>query len=93
MVHSLTTSKVNAKVPQGSVLALTLFFLHINDLIFIPFDAPDDLFLTLTISYADYTILMKSTVYTFNLLATKYLLVDHVNVVHSSNENLVRNSS
>ena len=63
--------KINAGVPQGSVLAPTLFLLHINDLLSIPVDAPEDPFPTNTVSYADDTNLIKSTIYKSSLQASE----------------------
>jgi hypothetical protein len=85
--------KINAGVPQGSVLAPTLFLLHINDLLSIPVDAPEDPFPTLTVSYADDTNLIKSTIYKSSLQASERLQVDRENVVRSLNDNLARISS
>ena len=82
--------KLNAGVPQGSVLAPTLFLLHINDLLSIPVDAPEDPFSTLTVTYADDTNLIKSTIYKSNPLASERLSVDRANVVRSLNDNLAR---
>ena len=59
--------KINAGVPPRSVLAPTLFLLYTNDLLFIPVDAPGDPSTTLTVSYADDTNLIKSTIYKSSL--------------------------
>ena len=85
--------KIKAGFFQGSVLAPTLFLLHINDLLSFPVDAPEDPFPTLTVSYADDTSLIKSTIYKSNSQASECLLADHANVVRSPNENLARISS
>ena len=82
--------KINAGVPRGSVLAPTLFLLHINDLLSIPVDAPEDPFPTLTVSYADDTNLIKSTIYKSSLQASECLQVDREDVVRSLNDNLVK---
>ena len=84
--------KINAGVSQGSVLAPTLFLVHINDLLSIPVDAPADPFPTLTVSYADDTDLIKSTIYKFSVQASECLQVDRDNV-RSLNDNFARISS
>ena len=85
--------KINVDVPQESVQAPTLFLLHNNDLLSIPVDASGDSFPTLTVSYADDTNLIKSTIYKSSLQASKCLKVDGDIVVHSLNDKLARISS
>ena len=74
--------KINAGVLHGSVLAPTLFLLHINDLLSIPVDAPKDPFLTFTVSFADDTNLIKSTIYKSNPQASERLPLDRANFVN-----------
>ena len=68
-------------------------FLHIIDLLSIPVDAPEDPFPTITVSYANDTNLIKSTIYKCNSQASECLLADRANVVRSLNDNLARISS
>ena len=85
--------KIDAGVPQGYVLAPTLFLLHINDLLSILVDAPEDPFPTFTVSYADDTNLIKRTIYKSSLQASECLQVNRDNVVRSLNDKLARISS